>query len=1070
MIHKNLTPFYWGPRVTARRPRELEMAVCVRAVFRLAPGQPVEAIEDPIAQGFMSGETFADDDINQEGPCLRGSDFADWKMHGEFLLHGTAHAPGGLATDCTVRARLGDWQKAIRVVGPRAYKKGLLLGGKASEPQPFASMPLTWQNAYGGDGYGDNPVGRGFVGEELPTLERVDDPVRKVGQRGVSPATFLPISANWPGRRDKRGRSYGASWKKTRAPFYSEDFDWTHFQSAPEDQWIDGYWRGDEQLTLENLHPSEASWTTRLPGVRLRAFVKTADGTVHEPTMNLDTVTVDTDAGTLQLSWRGHVPITQLDLSDVAAVLLAQEALASEPQDAQSYVEQLAAFESDPVGLAAALPPGFQMVADAIDAAEQAELNETPMPDLKAVADNLPPECPFPPWFLAAAAGEPDPLGIKDHFPPGVLDGDPLAGQADAIGGFADPENQKQLLDDLAELGTDPGKAADVLKKVASLLPPDQQGALLDSVGAVEQAIAAAKVDAGDDVFLKAAEMAKSSPEVKPAAESYADTIDTTKAQLDEAGELVESSERAAGQVQDAKDTFATAPQSMDDAVAEALKPLDDVELPAMPEIPDVEADLAAQAAKLDRDEARMRKVLGDHPMLGMFEMGRAMIENAPRPGDLAPDLSPLPAALQMVQQQLAAQGVSAAAMAPLAGLLAKVNALVDQVPKPPPAPEGEFVMQDLRARDFSGQDLSGQRFDKSDLAGAKFVGSNLAGCVFDRCNLTGADLTGAVLTDASLRNANLTKAVLADVRAERASFAHADLGEADLSRAVLDDAKLTSCRAIQARLPQAKLRRVHARFSDLSKCDLRDADLGSSDLSFATMNLVKADRADLTDARLDIAKLTKSRLHDAVLRGTRANMAVFTGSAFVGTDLSGCTYERCDFMKATFERARAVDAALLRAQLRDVTATGCDFTRADLTGASTTGTSRLTDCDFRHVTGPRSVWMDADLSRSVFRHASCPDAFFDGAVGDDVDFTAAVLARANLRKVRFVRTSFAFADLGGAVFQDASLDDADFQKSNCYDAKFLGAEAVRCRFEDAFLVAVQLDDPDRQQPGDPTP
>lgn len=1015
----------------------------------------------------MSGDTFAEDDINQESGLVYATDFADFKLNSEVYLRGSCHPAGGPATHSAVRVSVGSWSKTLQVTGPRAYKPGVLLGGKAGEPQPFAKMPLTWQNAYGGEDYPLNPVGRGHKGEELATVEYPDSPIKKVGQKNVTPASFEPISPHWPQRANKRGKNYGAKWKKTRAPFYSDDFDWSYFQSAPEDQQIDGYLRGDEEMTFENLHPEVPVWKTKLPSIRIRTFVKTTDGKIHEPTMNLDTLYADLEDGKLYLTWRGLSPIKELDMTDVGAVLIAQEKLEDEPVDPQVYIKQLEEFEHDPVGLKTAFPAGFMMFADAIESVEQAELNGTPMPDLKKVAEELPPECPFPPWFLAAAAGDEDPLGITEQFPPGMLDGDPAMGQGDKIGGLADPVKQAKMFEDIAKLKDDPGLAAEVLEGVVSLLPADKQAPFKEGLGALSQALSQSKADLGDDVFTKAAENAAGSQQAKPAAESYGDMMNTANTELSTANDMASTPDSVA-KVTEAQGKLGSAPQTLDDAVAQAMEPLNDIELPEMPEIPDVEADLAAKSAKIDQDEARMRAKFGDEPILGLYDMGRNLIANAPRPEDVCPDLSAIPAGLQKAQDALSAQGISMAAMAPLVALNAKVSALVAKIPQPAPLPEGEFVGRDLRANDFSNRDLTGECFCKSDLTAAKFVNSNLTGSDFTKADLTKADLTGAILTDATFKGSTLTKANLKKVTAHRTIFADTTLDGADFTEADLDGAKLTSARGAKILFPKAKLTNIDARFADLSKADLQEADLTDANLSFATLNLVKGDKANFTNANLDIAKLTKSRLHGAIFRGSKCNMGQFTSSNLTGADLRECNYERADFMKAVLDEADFRDATLTGVTLRDTTATGTNFQHASLTGCSATGEARFLNCDFRHSTGSRSIWMDVDLTGSTFRHATFDSAFFNGAKGTDIDFIATVMKHANFRKVQFTRTSFACADLGGVIFQDASLDDADFQKANCYDAKFLGAKAVRCRFEDAFLHSVQLDDPDQQLPGSP--
>jgi len=1040
------------------------MAVCVRGVFRLAPNEPVVAIEDPIAQGFMSGDTFADDDVDQLGPLTRHSDFADWKLNAEVLLKGACHPPGGPSDDCAVRFSVGDWSKTLRVRGPRAYKPGLLLGGKEGEAQPFDKMPLTWQNAYGGEGFAENPAGRGFRGEELPTVEYADKPIKKVGARGVQPATFLPISPNWPQRSGKRGRNYGAAWKRTRAPFYSDDFDWTYFHEAPADQQLDGYLRGDETLTFENLHPAAASWQAKLPALRIRVFVKTTDARIFEPEMQLDTLLADLDDEKLELVWRGHCPIRELDMSDVGVVLLAAEDLADAPKPADEYIAQLGAFEDDPVGVKAAMPPGFMMVADAIEAAEQAELNGTPMPDLKQVAANLPAGCPFPPWFLAAVAGDDDPLGVKAQLPDGLAAGDPMAAHADAAGGLADAGKQQELVADVGKLAEDPSGIVDVLNKLVELAPPDKRETMQAGVDAFERGLDAG-ASGGKSVFDIAAETA-SSAAPQTAAEGYGGLLEQTSAGI-RAGEEVATGAEQVQNVAQAKQNLASAPQSLDDAVAGALAPLDELEVPAPPPIPDTGADLDAAAAKLDQDDARMRGKFGDHPLLGLNELGRNVIANAPTPASVAPDLSPIPAGLRKAQDAILAMGVSAAAVAPLSRLIAKVDALVAALPQPEPLPEGEFVGADLRGRDFSGRDLREQRFVKADLTGASFRGADLTGADLTRADLTGADLSDAVLTEANLANAILNGAKLVRVRAARADLKNAEAAGADATEADLEGATLAHCKAEKIVLRSARLKDANLRFADLSKADLRDAVLTDADLGFAQLVLAKADRADLSGCNLDIARLNKSRLHEADLRGARSTMGEFLSTNFTAARMQGVQFSQVDMTGATLDGADLEGAALQRSTLRDTTAERASFRHADLARSSATGAPKFVDCDFRHSSGARSVWMDADLSRSDFRHSQFPDAYFQGARGDGVDFRASVMKRANFRKVAFRQATFAHSDLAGAVFQDAGLDDGDFHGANCYDAKFLGARAVRCNFRDAFTVAVQLDDPDRKAPGE---
>lgn len=1070
MIHKNLTPFFWGPKVTSRKPPQVEMAVCVRGVFKLIPGQPLLAIEDPMQQGFMSGDTFLPEDIDQRGALVTANDFAEWKLHGEMLLKGTCHPPGGSATSCNVRFAVGDWSKTLRVVGPRVFRPGMLLGGTMSDPLPFEQMPLSWQNAYGGAGYAENPVGRGYDGPEMPTVEPVDAPVTKQGKRNVVPATFLPQSPHWPQRAGKRGKKYDAVWKRTRAPFYAEDFDWTYFQSAPEDQRLAGYLRGDEELLFENLHPAAPKWQTKLPALRIRAFVKTHDGSVREPEMHLDTLYADLDAGKLYLTWRGHAPIREIDMTDVAVVLIASEPLHAEPKPFADYEAQLLEFEKDPVGLEAAMPPGFLAVANAIQAAELAERNGEPMPDLSTLAANLPAGCPFPPWFLAAATGHPDPLGIEAKFPPGMLGNDDPLGVRDKIGELGDKDKLEKALEGLPDAKTDPTAAIAPLRRLALLMPPDKQPGMNATVDAIEQALLAAKVEDGGAAMQKAlAAQPPPAPPV-PAATAVANTIAGAKAQLASAAEAAAAGnspgkEAVLAKLADASAKLEKAPTSLDAIVGKALAPLDAMPMPELPAIPEVEGQIAAERDKLLAQEKKLRAKQPDEPMLAMFQFGHRLLDNAPRPANLVPDFSPLLAILQQTHTALAAQGIGAVALAPLLRLKGRVEAVVAQLPQRPPAPTGKYALQNLVRRDFRNQDLRGEVFAKSDLTGASFAGANLAGASFRDANATNVDFSGAILTEADFGKCTLSKARFCNAAAERCKLADADLSGADLSNSNLAAADLQQARLGKANLSRANLTGANLSFADLSKADLRHANLHRAQLTLAVLDLVKGDHANFREATADMVKITTSRLLGANLRGMHSSMGSFVNSDLTGADLSECRFTKVDFMKAVLDGARFDRASLKQSILRDTRAIGASFDGADLGGASATGTASFQKATFRGAKAQRSVWMDveftgADLSGANFEHAN-----FQGARGEDVDFAGSQLKGACFQRARLLRPRFAQADLCSADFNNTHLDDANFRNANCYDVKFLGARAVRSDFEGAFTVGIQVSDPKATQP-----
>jgi uncharacterized protein YjbI with pentapeptide repeats len=375
MKTKNLTPFPFGTKVTSRNPPALEMTAVVRGRFRLRPGEALSPLKGALEQGPLTADVFAEGDDDRTGECLYASDFADFKVRTDLLLKGTCHAPGNrLVPECPVTFSVGSFSKTLRVVGRRVWTEQIL-GQPISSPAPFVTMPLGYTRAFGGPELATNPVGQGLGTAELPNVEQPDTPVRSRASR-PEPAGFGPINPAWPPRNGKLGKEYGESYRKKRAPFYAEDFDWTHFNAAPEDQQLERALRGDEALSFQNLHPAAASFSTALPGIRVRVFVKDREGKFAEVPMRLDTLFADLDEEHLTLTWRGLTPVAEDDLTDVKTALVASEPLADKPLSADHYRALLEAFEADPLEIDQRVPKEAKAM---LDAAPKGEPPRSPL-------------------------------------------------------------------------------------------------------------------------------------------------------------------------------------------------------------------------------------------------------------------------------------------------------------------------------------------------------------------------------------------------------------------------------------------------------------------------------------------------------------------------------------------------------------------------------------------------------------------------------------------------------------------------------------------------------------------
>jgi len=358
MKTKNLTVMPVGTKITSRRPPQPEMAVIVRGKFSIVHGGTLALVEDAptlLSQGFMTADTFAEEDEERSGQVLYPSDFADYKPRADVMLKGTCHAPHGKpVTECPVKFSVGQWSKTLKIVGRRVFSDRFS-GAEVSDPIPFTKLAVSWENAFGGAGVEKNPVGKGASGAELPNVEAPGLTMRSRSDR-LEPAGFGPINPLWAPRAGRVGKNYGPQWKKERAPYFSDDFSFSHFQSAPEDQWLP-YLKGDELLGFANLDPKHAILETQLPGLRVRAFVNDDKDRFREVKLELDTIFADLDEGLVYLTWRGLDAVREDDRADVKTVLIASEPLGDEPRKADHYKAELVAFEADPLGLASIKKP-----------------------------------------------------------------------------------------------------------------------------------------------------------------------------------------------------------------------------------------------------------------------------------------------------------------------------------------------------------------------------------------------------------------------------------------------------------------------------------------------------------------------------------------------------------------------------------------------------------------------------------------------------------------------------------------------------------------------------------------
>ncbi|MDC9593898.1 DUF2169 family type VI secretion system accessory protein [Xenorhabdus sp. IM139775] len=300
---------------------------------------------------------------------LQESDLAPFKPRCDVIVNGTAYAPDGRpCTEFPVRLQVQSKQgqtlldKTLTITGEREFIRDAGGHWQLTDPKPFATLPLDYRYAFGGeckiqaddkagaqlkesdrltpeqrqqhpDGEKDpvahatcetNPLGMGFVtpwyanAKQLtrypaPRITRPDAPFTAQHFSAQLAGTLSPdtpacqpqgmglVGRAWLPRRQLAG-TYDADWLAHRHPYLPKDFDFGYWNGAPVDQQID--WpETNIAITLSGLTPDGDLHVT-LPGHRPFILLRMQNGILLPVPMRMDTLIIDSEARTLHMTGR----------------------------------------------------------------------------------------------------------------------------------------------------------------------------------------------------------------------------------------------------------------------------------------------------------------------------------------------------------------------------------------------------------------------------------------------------------------------------------------------------------------------------------------------------------------------------------------------------------------------------------------------------------------------------------------------------------------------------------------------------------------------------------------------
>ncbi|UQA59692.1 DUF2169 family type VI secretion system accessory protein [Polyangium aurulentum] len=829
---------------------------------------------------------LAGDELKTENTIL---DEGFSKVSGEVLVTGRCYPPTGMPAQVSfVRVQMGTVDKRLAVFGDRRWKLGV-----PTNPEPFTEMPIDWAHAFGGQGFDKNPLGKGFAPVEgeggkvhaLPNIEFPDKLI--VGPKDrPPPAGFSAYDLTWPQRFTKVG-TYDQKWIETRFPGVAADMNPRFFNVAPEDQWIEGYFRNDEAFVIENMHPTRSRIEGRLPGFVGRAFIEHARPGVAEPVLReiptrIDTVRLFPHKERAVIVYRGMIEIAEDDADDVKCLLIACDD--------------------------AAAPRGIDHYRAAIETRKDHE-----KAGIASLRDDelLPPDC-GPPLELG------DDNDLRGIMPEDTPLRDNLARRQEA-----EREKAKAAL---RARGLDP-KDYGLDKNPEDDDPPPPPHNIEASIQYLDRRLAKLEQDR------KQLEARKKEMEAQSRA-AYAER------KMDYDALAAQAKKDAAGP-----------PKFTAQGHLDRMRDLCHIAREGGGAMPELEAQLEdpAYRQELVEQETQIREMYRksahrQHAVEPLSreqsETVRAELEAAKVAGIAMPnrdftgvDLSELDlSGIDLTGAFLESANLTGTNLAG-ARLAGAVLA------------HGKIVKTNLTGADLQGANLGAAQIQEADLGDA-----NLSGAIFSLATITKTRLAGAKLVRAQLLESKFGEAVdlsgasapkttvlrvdMREARFAGADFSGATFAELSLEGAVFDGAILEKTTFLQCNVDRASFRNANllgAQFvhgTTAEEADFSESSMRNANLRGVRLVKAKIGRADAAGADFSGADLSGGNLYQTKARGARFTRTDLTDAGMISIDL--------------------MEGMLQKAILRGTDLTGANLFRADMSKVRVDGRTKIGETNMK--------------------------------------------------------------------------------------------------------------------------
>ena len=151
----------------------------------------------------------------------------------------------------------------------------------------------------------------------------------------------------WTPRHNKVG-TYDDKWLNERWPWFPDDLNPEFFNTAPEDQCLEVFFKGGEAIEIQNMHPYMQIIDSHIPSLRVRCFVTQMkkpgappEGDMfREVTTKVDTLWLFPEVLRGVIMYRGSMEVQDDEFADIRRIFLASEDPDQEPGTIEYYRDE----------------------------------------------------------------------------------------------------------------------------------------------------------------------------------------------------------------------------------------------------------------------------------------------------------------------------------------------------------------------------------------------------------------------------------------------------------------------------------------------------------------------------------------------------------------------------------------------------------------------------------------------------------------------------------------------------------------------------------------------------------